>query len=71
MGWLDVAVTALLAGFGVAVAAVILIEDASVVEAALVLVLFGAMAGLWTYQSFAGETLAGWWRRRRRAARKR
>jgi NADH:ubiquinone oxidoreductase subunit 6 (subunit J) len=66
MGWLDVAVTALLAAFGVMIAAIILIEGASVLEAALVLVLFGAGAGLWTYQSFAGETFKDWWRRRAR-----
>ena len=64
MGWLDVAVAALLAAFGVAIAVVILIQGASVVDAALVLVLFGAVAGLWAYQSFAGETIADWWRRR-------
>jgi hypothetical protein len=48
---------------------VILVEGGSPLEAALALILFGALALLWTGQSFTRETLAAW--RRTRAERKR
>lgn len=59
MGWLDVAIGALLAGFGICLAVVLLGDGGSAVEIALVLVLFGAVAGWWMWTSFGWDTLRG------------
>jgi hypothetical protein len=69
VGWLDVAVTAAFVGFGIALAALLLVEGASVIEAALAFLLFGAVGCVWAWQSFTFETLADW--RRRRHSRRR
>lgn len=69
MGWLDVAVTALLAGFGVVLAVVLLLDGSSLLHAGLALLPFAAGALYWTRTSFAGETLSRW-RQNRRASRR-
>jgi hypothetical protein len=69
MGWLDVAVAVLLAGFGVALALVLVLDSGSAFHAGLALFVFLAGALWWSYTSFAGETLSRW--RQRRATRRR
>ena len=60
MGWLDVAVTVLGVGFGIALAVVLLLDGASVFHAGLALFVFVLGALWWTYTSYAGETLRRW-----------
>lgn len=61
MGWLDVLVGVLLAGFGVALGVVLLLDGGSATEVLLVAVLFG-----WLCTSFSWETLSDFWKRRTR-----
>jgi hypothetical protein len=64
VGWLDVLVAVLLAGFGVALAVVLLIGGVSLLQAALAFLLFAAAALRWSRTSFTGETLRNWRNRR-------
>jgi hypothetical protein len=64
MGWLDLAVGVLLAGFGIALALIIAVQGGTAVEVALVLILFGAGTLGWMNQSFGWEPIRRWRERR-------
>jgi hypothetical protein len=65
MGWLDVAVALLLATFWIAVAVIILLDEAEWIHAGLVLILGAWTVLYWTRTSWTLETLRAWRQRRR------
>jgi hypothetical protein len=59
VGWLDVIVAALFAGFGLTLAVALFIDGATVVEVGLVLILFGSGTLYWMRTSVAWERRCG------------
>ena len=57
MEWLDVAVAAVLAGFGLFLAVLLALGGGTAIEVALVLILFGAGTLWWSYTSSAWDKL--------------
>lgn len=63
MGWLDVLVGALLAGFGVALVVVLIVDGGTLLEVSLVVLLIGGMTLNWMRSSYGWETLSEFWKR--------
>jgi hypothetical protein len=64
MGWLDVLVAVVWTGFWAGLAALVLIEGGTVVQASLVLAIAAAGLLRWLRSSWTRETLREWRRRR-------
>jgi hypothetical protein len=66
MGWFDLVVAVLLAGFGFALVVIIAIEGATAIELGLVVILFGAGTLCWLNTSWGWEPIRRWRQRRSR-----
>jgi hypothetical protein len=64
MGWLDVVVAVVWTGFWAGLAALVLVEGGTVVQACLVLAIAAAGLFRWLRTSWTLETLREWRRRR-------
>jgi len=66
MGWLDLLVAGLLAGFGFALVIVLAIQGGTAIEVGLVVLVFGAGTLRWLNTSWGWEPIRRWRRQRSR-----
>ncbi len=63
MGWLDVLVGALIAGFGLALVVVLIVDGGALLDIILVLLLAVGMTLRWLHAGSGWETLSAFWKR--------